>query len=57
LSIPKGVTLRHGTFDVIEGGEYGGPNRMKRSEFEQIENGSSMQTFARGRINNKSVGF
>jgi hypothetical protein len=41
---------------VIEGGEYGGPNRMKRAEFEQIENNSSLQTFARARFN-KSVAF
>jgi hypothetical protein len=57
LEIPRGVTLRKGSFGVVEGGEYGPgkSRRMKRSEFDQIENGSSMSTFARGRM--KSVGF
>jgi hypothetical protein len=42
--------------DVIEGGEFGGPNRMRRHEFEKIENNSSLNTFARAHLN-KSVAF
>ena len=42
--------------EVVEGGEFGGPNRMKRQEFDRIENNSSLNTFARARMN-KSVAF
>ena len=42
--------------DVIEGGEFGGPNCMRRHEFERIENNSSLNTFARAHLS-KSVAF
>ncbi len=54
--MPKGVTLRKGNFFFIDGGQYGDSRRMKRSDFEKIENGSSLKTFANGRLN-KSVVF
>ena len=48
--------MRQGNNSVIEGGDIGGENRMKRTEFENIENNSSLQTFARARFN-RSVAF
>jgi hypothetical protein len=42
--------------EVVEGGEFGGPNRMRRHDFDRIENNSSLNTFARARMN-KSVAF